>query len=215
MEIALDKTQHHHVEARWSDAGALVPPEWIHKGDESFTGGTVFECGYRIRLKASAEDIWAQIVRIGGERGWYYGEWLWQIRGWLDKLFGGTSLHRGRKHPLDLHIGDALDLWRVLDLSPPLRLLLLSEMKMPGEAVLEFKITPLKHGEIELQQLSRFLPRGFSGLLYWYFLYPAHQWLFRGTLNAIARAARKPVVKGPDLFTPRFGHRAKSNAEPG
>jgi uncharacterized protein YbjT (DUF2867 family) len=201
---ALHKTVHHSVEACWTDAGALVPPEWTYCGDEQYAGGTVFECGYRIRLKASAEEIWAQIVRIGGKTGWYYGESLWQIRGWLDKLFGGTSLHRGRRHPYDLHIGDALDFWRVLDLSPPNRLLLLSEMKLPGEAILEFKVTPMRRGETDLQQLSRFLPKGFPGLLYWYSLYPAHQWLFRGMLRAIARAVRKPVLRGPERFTPKI-----------
>ena len=201
---ALDKTIHHHVEACWTDAGALVPPEWTYCGDEQYAGGTVFECGYSIRLKASAEEIWAQIVRIGGQTGWYYGESLWQIRGWLDKLFGGTGLHRGRRHPYDLHIGDALDFWRVLDLSPPFRLLLLSEMKLPGEAILEFKITPMPDGETELRQLSRFVPRGFLGLLYWYSLYPAHQWLFRGMLRAIAHAVRKPVSRGPERFTPKI-----------
>ncbi len=199
---AIDKTQHHRVEGCWTDAGALVPPEWTYCGDEQYAGGTVFECGYRIRLMASAEEIWEQIVRIGGITGWYYGEPLWKMRGWLDKLFGGTSLHRGRRHPLDLHIGDALDFWRVLDLSPPVRLLLLSEMKMPGEAVLGFKITEVREGETELEQLSRFLPRGFLGLLYWYSLYPAHQWLFRGMLRAIARSVGKPVLKGPERFTP-------------
>jgi uncharacterized protein YbjT (DUF2867 family) len=201
---ALDKTLHHRVEACWTDAGALVPPEWTYCGDEQYAGGTVFECGYSIRLRASAEEIWSQIVRIGGQNGWYYGESLWQIRGWLDKLFGGTSLHRGRRHPYDLHIGDALDFWRVLELSSPSHLLLLSEMKLPGEAILEFKIIPLPGEETELRQLSRFVPRGFPGLLYWYVLYPAHQWLFRGMLRAIARAIRKPVTRGPQRFTPKI-----------
>jgi hypothetical protein len=204
IQRALDKTLHHTVEACWTDAGALIPPEWTYCGDEQYAGGTLFECGYKIRLQASAEEIWAQIVRIGGKTGWYYGESLWQMRGWLDKLFGGTSLHRGRRHPYDLHIGDALDFWRVLDLSPHFRLLLLSEMKLPGEAILEFKITPKREGETDLQQLSRFLPRGFLGLLYWYSLYPAHQWLFRGMLRAIARAVGKPVLKGPERFTPKI-----------
>jgi uncharacterized protein YbjT (DUF2867 family) len=201
---ALDKTLHHLVEACWTDAGVLVPPEWTYCGDEQYAGGTVFECGYRIRLNASAEEIWAQIARIGGTTGWYYGEPLWQIRGWLDKLFGGTSLRRGRRHPYDLHIGDALDFWRVLELSQPFRLLLLSEMKIPGEAILEFKITPMPGGETELTQLSRFHPRGILGLLYWYSLYLAHQLLFRGMLRAIARAVRKPVSKGPERFTPKI-----------
>ena len=129
---ALDKTQHHRVNACWTDAGALVPPEWTYCGDNKFSGGNVFECGYRIRLKASAEEIWAQIVRIGGQTGWYFGGSLWKIRGLLDKLFGGTSLLRGRRHPLDLQIGDALDVWRVLDLSPSQRLLLLAEIEDAG-----------------------------------------------------------------------------------
>jgi uncharacterized protein YbjT (DUF2867 family) len=206
---ALDKTIHHRVEACWTDAGALVPPEWTYCGDEQYAGGTVFKCGYSIRLKASAEEIWEQIVRIGGKTGWYYGESLWQIRGWLDKLFGGTSLHRGRRHPYDLHTGDALDFWRVLELSPPFRLLLLSEMKLPGEAILEFNIDPIPGGETDLRQLSRFVPRGFTGLLYWYSLYPAHQWLFRGMLRAIARAVSKPVSRGPERFTPKIQHSCK------
>ena len=153
---------HHRVEACWTDAGALVPPEWTYCGDEQYAGGTVFECGYRIRLKASAEEIWEQIVRIGGIDRLVLWRVLWQIRGWLDKLFGGTSLHRGRRHPYDLHIGDALDFWRVLDLSPPFRLLLLSEMKMPGEAILEFKITPIRGGNRTPATVA-FSAQGLSG----------------------------------------------------
>lgn len=201
---ALERVQQQRVEGCWTDAGALLPPEWAYCGDETYSGGAIMRCGYSIRLKAEPEAIWRRIVRIGGETGWYYGGSLWRLRGWLDKLFGGTSLSRGRRHPYELYVGDALDFWRVLDLSPPYRLLLLSEMKLPGEALLEFKITPLGNGETELQQLSRFLPKGFLGLLYWYSLYGAHQWLFKGMLSTIAKAVGKPVLSGPRRFTPKL-----------
>ncbi|MHC1725527.1 MAG: SDR family oxidoreductase [Syntrophobacteraceae bacterium] len=201
---ALDVIKNHRVSACWSDAGALVPPEWTYCGDRNYAGGTIMECGYRVRLRAAPEQIWEHIVRIGGQTGWYYGMSLWRIRGWLDKLFGGTSLLRGRRHPSELYVGDALDFWRVLETSAPSRLLLLSEMKLPGEAILEFKITPLENGETELQQLSRFLPKGMVGLIYWYVLYLAHEWLFRGMLRTISRAVGMPVVKGPERFTPKI-----------
>ncbi len=205
IRLALERVEQQRIDACWSDAGALRPPEWVHVGDEHYSGGTIMECGYRITLEAPPEEIWERIVRIGGETGWYYGESLWAMRGWLDKIFGGTSLHRGRRHPSELYVGDALDFWRVLQLAPPFRLLLLSEMKLPGEAILEFRIIPHGDGRTELQQLSRFLPKGFLGLLYWYILYPAHQILFRGMLKTIAHSVGKPVLSGPVRFTPKLG----------
>ncbi|MCE5335939.1 MAG: SDR family oxidoreductase [Desulfobacteraceae bacterium] len=202
---AIAKVERQQIEGRWSDAGPLTPPEWAYFGDEEYAGGAIMECGYRIRLAASPEEIWERIVRIGGEHGWYYGESLWKARGWLDKLFGGTSLSRGRRHPTELFVGDALDFWRVLRISAPHRLLLLSEMKTPGEALLEFRISSLPDGTTELQQLSRFRPKGLPGLLYWYILYPAHQVLFHGMLRTIARAVGKRVLKGPERFTNKLG----------
>jgi uncharacterized protein YbjT (DUF2867 family) len=201
---ALEKIEQQKVDACWTDAGALLPPEWAYCGDADYSGGTIMECGYRIVLEASPKEIWERVERIGGPTGWYYGNPLWRIRGWLDKIFGGTSLRRGRRHPSTLYVGDALDFWRVLDLHAPFRMLLLSEMKLPGEALLEFRI--IAHGEYrtELRQLSRFLPAGYPGLLYWYSLYPAHQWIFRGMLNAIAKELGKPVINGPERFTPKL-----------
>jgi len=91
-----------------------------------------------------------------------------------------------------------------LEVDPPQRLLLVAEMKTPGEALLEFKITPLASGEVELQMLSRFLPRGLFGILYWYGLYPFHQWIFYGMLKAIARSINKPMASDPERFTPKL-----------
>jgi len=204
IERAIEKIDQHRVEACWTDAGELLPPEWSYCGDESYAGGTVLACAYRIRLKASPVEIWEHIVRIGGQTGWYYGGPLWRLRGWLDKLIGGTSLLRGRRDPMTLYVGDALDFWRVLEVSAPFRLLLLSEMKLPGEAILEFRICPTGQGECELQQVARFLPKGFLGLLYWTSLYGAHRLLFKGMLRTIAREVGRPVVKGPERFEPNL-----------
>jgi uncharacterized protein YbjT (DUF2867 family) len=201
---ALEKTQLQHVEGCWTDAGELLPPEWTHIGDAAYAGGTVMECGYRIRLKATPEEVWEPIVRIGGLTGWYYGERLWKIRGWIDRIAGGMGLKRGRRASRTLYVGDALDFWRVLDLGAPYRLVLLSEMKVPGEAILEFTITPIGSEETELQQLSRFVPKGFAGIAYWYSLYFPHHWLFRGMLRTIARAVGKPLLEGPKPFTPEL-----------
>jgi hypothetical protein len=120
----------------------------------------------------------------------------------MDRLAGGIGLRRGRRDPLRLCTGDAVDFFRVLEAEEPYHLHLLAEMRVPGEASLEFSLMPLKEGRTELRQLSRFAPRGLMGLLYWYVLYPFHQWIFRGMLQGIARAAGKPVIQGPDRFTP-------------
>jgi hypothetical protein len=122
----------------------------------------------------------------------------------LDLILGGMALRRGRRASPTLYVGDALDFWRVLDLAAPYRLVLLSEMKLPGEAILEFTITPCGPEETELQQLSRFVPKGFAGLAYWYTLYFPHHWLFRGMLRTIARAVGKPLLEGPLPFMPEL-----------
>ena len=116
---------------------------------------------------------------------------------------GGVGLRRGRRHPSEIGVGDALDFWRVLAVDPPRRLLLVAEMKTPGEALLEFKITQKLSYQVELQMLSRFLPKGLVGILYWYVLYPFHQWVFYGMLKAIARSIQKPIISNPERFTPK------------
>ena len=208
---ALDKTEQARVDTCWSDAGALAPPEWTYCGDADYAGGTILECGYNIRLKAAPEEVWQPIVRIGGQNGWYYADSLWGIRGWLDRFVGGAGLRRGRRHPSELYVGDALDFWRVLEVEAPYHLMLLAEMKLPGEAILEFKITSLADGVTELRQLSRFLPKGLAGLAYWYSLYPFHELIFGGMLKTIADAVKKPVLRGPERFTPKIQHACRIN----
>ncbi len=204
VETALQRVRQEMVETCWSDAGRLHPPEWFHCGDADYAGGTILACGYRARLRSDPETAWKPVARLGGEAGYYFGNRLWWIRGVLDRLAGGAGLRRGRRHPADLQVGDAVDFWRVLEVDPPRRLVLLAEMRMPGEALLDIRLQPLGDDEVELSLLSRFLPRGLGGLLYWWVLYPFHQWIFRGMLKAMAAAADRPIVRGPERFTPKL-----------
>ena len=204
IRLALDRLKQEQVDTCWMDAGDLLEPEWAHCGDAEWAGGTIMNCGYRARIKATVEEVWQPVSRIGGKTGWYFGNYLWRLRGILDRLVGGVGLRRGRRHPTEIGIGEALDFWRVLEVDAPQRLLLVAEMKTPGEAMLEFQITPLANDQVELQMLSRFLPKGFFGLLYWYVLYPFHQWIFYGMLKAIARSINKPLAADPERFTPKL-----------
>ena len=162
------------------------------------------KCGYRALIKASPQDVWKPVTRIGGNTGWYFGDFLWRLRGAMDRMVGGVGLRRGRRHPVELGVGDALDFWRVLEVDPPNRLLLVAEMKTPGEALLEIRITENKSGQTELQMLSRFVPKGLFGILYWYGLYPFHQWIFSGMLRWMAKSIGKPIITGPERFTPKI-----------
>jgi len=204
IRLALDRIRQAQVDTCWMDAGNLPEPEWAHCGDADWAGGTIMNCGYRARLEATAADVWQSVSRIGAKTGWYFGNFLWRLRGIIDRLVGGVGLRRGRRHPSEIGVGDALDFWRVLEVEAPRRLLLVAEMKTPGEALLEFQITPSANGQVELQMLSRFLPKGIFGILYWYGLYPFHQWIFFGMLKAIAKSIKKPIVSGPERFTPKL-----------
>ncbi len=198
IRLALQRVEQQRVETCWSDAGELRPPEWAACGDAAYAGGTVLSLGYRIRLQATAEESWQPLTRIGGATGWYYGEALWAIRGWADRLLGGSGLRRGRRHPTELNPGDALDFFRVLEIEPHQRLLLVAEMKMPGEATLEFRLKALPDGATELTQTARFLPHGLLGIAYWYLLDPFHKMIYQGMLRNIAAATGKPVTAGPE-----------------
>ena len=129
--------------------------------------------------ESSIHKIWS----IGGENGWYYGNWLWKIRGLLDKLVGGVGLRRGRTNPSQITTGDSLDFWRVLYANKEEgRLLLFAEMKLPGEAWLEFKIE-----ENNLVQIATFRPLGLAGRFYWYLVLPFHGFIFNGLIKKLAQ----------------------------
>ena len=129
------------------------------------------------------EQTLDNIFSIGGEKGWYYGNWLWQMRGRLDRLFGGVGLRRGRTNPNTINSGDSLDFWRVILASrDQKRLLLFAEMRLPGEAWLEFKIDENN----VLHQIATFRPKGLWGRIYWYSLVPFRFFIFGGMIKKIA-----------------------------
>lgn len=187
VRTALDQILEQQVETCWSDAGSMAPPEWADCGDAQYAGGTILTCAYRARLWSTPEKTWPPVVGIGGDNGYYFGNLLWRLRGAIDRWVGGVGLRRGRRHPNRLQTGDALDFWRVLNVDPNRRLTLMAEMRIPGEAILDLRIHPVSDNETELRMISRFLPRGLGGLLYWYLLYPFHVIIFKGMLKAIAR----------------------------
>jgi hypothetical protein len=188
MERALANEDEEFAATRWSDA--------LSSGGTAPGGYGGMRVGARLvdsrvaRVRAAAEEAFAPIRRIGGESGWYYANFLWRLRGFVDLLVGGVGVRRGRRHPETLAVGDALDFWRVEAFEPDRRLRLAAEMKLPGRAWLEFEVTPNEEG-VTIRQTDEFDPSGLAGLLYWYGVYPLHVLVFRGMLREIAvRATR-------------------------
>ncbi|VAX19346.1 hypothetical protein MNBD_NITROSPINAE01-238 [hydrothermal vent metagenome] len=202
ISMALERIEQKVIKSSWMDAGAYKPPEWGRYNDAPFAGGTIRESWYKMTMSGTPEQVWGPISRIGGDTGWYFANWLWGLRGFIDRLVGGYGTRRGRRHPTEIKTGDALDWWRVIDASPAKRLLLLAEMRAPGEATLEFRIKECGDGVTELVQIASFLPRGIAGLLYWYAVYPLHFFIFRGMLKNIAKAAEVKIVAGPEEIKP-------------
>jgi uncharacterized protein YbjT (DUF2867 family) len=182
LERAFSKIERNEVISSWKDAFIssdfnLNISEFIHVP----TFGCFIDT--RERTFTSRDACVNNIWRIGGENGWYYGNWLWKLRGFLDKLVGGVGLRRGRTSVNSLSVGDALDFWRVLYADKAeSRLLLFAEMKLPGEAWLEFRIV-----ENKLIQTATFRPLGLMGRLYWYAVLPFHGFIFNGMIREITK----------------------------
>ncbi|HET6424594.1 MAG TPA: SDR family oxidoreductase [Planctomycetaceae bacterium] len=175
------------AETHWSDALSSAGQSQSWGGDRY---GSRLVDSRTITVTVPPEKAFAPIRRIGGRTGWYYGNWLWSLRGFLDLLVGGVGVRRGRRHPDTLRVGDPLDFWRVELIEPNQRLRLRAEMKLPGRAWLEFEVTPCEQGST-IRQTAIFDPVGLAGLLYWYGIYPLHQFVFAGMLRNLARAAEK------------------------
>ena len=186
MSEAIARAVEQAPETSWFDAGVLP-------GDPDWAGGKVFVDQRRIEIDAEPTQVFAAVQRVGGGHGWYAGDFLWRLRGGMDKLLGGPGLRRGRRDPDTLHFGDVLDFWRVLHIAAPHRLRLVAEMKLPGEATLEFQVAALPGGRSELVQTARFRPRGLFGLAYWYSVLPLHAFVFSGMQRGIRRYAEAMV----------------------
>lgn len=160
--------------------GASRPATWL--SDER-----------RIRVAVEPLRAFGPIRRIGGPNGYYYGNWLWRLRGWLDAACGGVGLRPGRREPDRLSVGDPVDFWRVEEYEEGRLLRLAAEMKLPGRAWLEYEVSEEGGGAV-IRQTALFDPRGLAGLAYWFALYPVHQFVFAGMLRGIARESERSAT---------------------
>ncbi len=141
------------------------------------------------QTSATPDAVFRVVTSLGGDRGWPAWNWAWRVRGALDRLVGGPGLRRGRRHPTEVLVGDAVDFWRVEAVEQPRLLRLRAEMKVPGKAWLQWEMTDTENGGTQLIQTALFAPKGLSGTLYWYLLYPMHRFIFSAMVRRIARDA--------------------------
>jgi uncharacterized protein YbjT (DUF2867 family) len=181
VELAFEKIEQNSIVSSWKDS--MISSGRLKNSMHKYVNVPKFGCytDYKELKVFDEENTLNKVWSIGGETGWYYGTFLWKIRGYLDKLVGGIGLRRGRTSPTELHVGDALDFWRVIFADKSKRkLLLYAEMRLPGEAWLEFKIE-----EGLLKQTATFRPRGIIGRLYWFSVYPFHGLIFNGMIKKL------------------------------
>ena len=187
VQLAFQKIEQNNVVSSWKDSlvSSYVDNSLLEHINVPTNG--CFVDKREKEITTSVEKVLDNIWSIGGERGWYYGDWLWHLRGFLDKLAGGVGLRRGRTNKTEIHTGDTLDFWRVLAADKQnKRLLLYAEMKLPGEAWLEFKISE-RNGKSFIKQTATFRPKGLLGRLYWYSVLPFHYFVFDGMAENIIK----------------------------
>ncbi len=192
LEADLDTTSH------WSDDLARYEPAALLPTDDEWAGQRIYSDDRVITTDRSATEVFRSISSVGGDRGWLVAPVLWELRGMLDRLTpGGVGLHRGRRHPTRLRVGDVVDWWRVEAVIPDELLLLRAEMRTPGAAWLEWRITD-SGDERRIRQRAVFAPRGLAGQLYWLALLPFHGYLFPRLLRRLVDAELDAVVDRPD-----------------
>lgn len=188
---ALDRFDSENVETAWSDALTSSLP--TSKPVVLTTLDGMMMERRQITIDAPPERAFAVFSALGGATGWLCLNWAWQLRGALDRLLGGVGMRRGRRHPSHLRVGDTVDFWRVEAVEPGRLVRLRAEMKVPGRAWLEFQARAQEDGRTLVIQTAFFSPRGLSGLVYWYGIYPVHGLIFGGMIRAIARLAEAPA----------------------
>ena len=185
---ALERVKRSQIPTRWS------PQDWMPAqplpSDPEYASGTVLFDVREVESCAAPEDLFWAFARVGGATGYYSAPWAWQIRGLIDQVLGGAGLRRGRRHPEEVRRGEPLDFWRVVDVRPNEHLTLKAEMKVPGEAWLEWDVEE-HDGRFCLIQRATFVPRGLFGRLYWYSLVPFHGFVFPQMAKGIVSAAEE------------------------
>ncbi|MDX9782972.1 MAG: SDR family oxidoreductase [Bacteroidales bacterium] len=182
IQRAFNKIEQNEIISSWKDS--TISGRFDYKISD-YIKVPEFGCFKDVRRKGviDSQECIDKIWKIGGQTGWYYANWLWKLRGFIDKLYGGVGLRRGRTNINDIHAGDTLDFWRVLYASKTeKRLLLFAEMKLPGEAWLEFRIQ-----DSVLIQTATFRPKGLKGRMYWYSVLPLHGLIFRGLVHELTK----------------------------
>ncbi|MEY3926664.1 MAG: hypothetical protein RIS16_621 [Actinomycetota bacterium] len=191
INLALTKVSDNEVATRWSDASLPTAPWQKAQSDPDWAGESLYK-DTRVRVTdASIKNLWAAIEEIGGETGWYGSDFLWYLRGLLDRMIGGVGLRRGRRDPIHLRVGESLDFWRVESMEPEKSLKLYAEMIIPGKAWLEFKVRKLPNGQSEVIQEASYSPRGLGGQLYWYAVMPFHIFVFPTMIRNLIRSANR------------------------
>jgi hypothetical protein len=177
--------------------------------DPDWAGGSLFVDERSSVVAASPEALWAVIESIGGDNGWYSWSLAWRVRGWLDRVWGGPGLRRGRRDRYDLQVGDTVDWWRVEDVEEGRLLRLRAEMRLPGLAWLDLAVEEDEEGRTVFRQKAYFHPRGLAGQLYWWSVTPFHGVVFGGMQRNVARAAEQYAL------SPAGGRRSWSRSAPG
>jgi uncharacterized protein YbjT (DUF2867 family) len=198
LELALTRVASDDVETTWASSLSSFSADQTVARQLAVHEGMLLE-RHRRRCLASAEAVFDVVCALGGESGWPAGNVLWQLRGLIDRAFGGFGMRRGRRHPYQLRVGEPLDFWRVEALDPPHLLRLRAEMKLPGTAWLQFEILHDQHGS-KIEQTAFFDPHGLSGYLYWHAFKPFHRFIFPGLIRAIAQ--RSEAQMPPPAATP-------------
>ena len=179
VKKALQEIEQNQVVSRWSDSSGDI---WEKDHSKDIANAVFIDRQVRDISDFDATKIYQSFMCIGGKNGWLAYDWLWEVRGLIDKIFGGFGTNRGRRDDCDLRIGDSLDFWKVVDVVPNKRLLLFAQMKLPGRAWLEFIIEDGK-----LIQSAYFYPYGILGIIYWYSLIPLHWLIFGNMVDAIIK----------------------------
>jgi uncharacterized protein YbjT (DUF2867 family) len=192
VQLALTKIKEASVVTRWTDASMPGTPSEPLPTDPDWAGGSLYKDVRVVNSPDSVEEVWKRVEAIGGENGYSLATWAWEVRGFIDKIFGGVGLRRGRRDAIHLQVGDALDFWRVEEIERPKLLRLRAEMKMPGLAWLEFLLEKdtNSNGTI-VTQTATYAPKGLLGHAYWWSVWPMHGLVFPSMAKNVAFAKKR------------------------